>query len=144
MIVPTTLEVPVKLVFPDAETVVNAPVLAEPDPIAPGEAKVAPFNEDAFKFATLVVEETVNGAVPVATFEIKLLAVIEPLIRGEVEYAGVVDEEVLFPNIVYAPAFNNVAFNVPLVMTAVEGAELKIVPSPVNVTDVTEPPLPVA
>jgi hypothetical protein len=47
--------------------VVNAPVLAVPDPIAPGAANVAPFRLLAFRLATLVVEATVNGAVPVAT-----------------------------------------------------------------------------
>ena len=34
-------------------------------PIAPGTAIVAPFREEALRFATLVVEATVNGAVPV-------------------------------------------------------------------------------
>jgi hypothetical protein len=50
--------------------VVNAPVLAVVDPIALGEAKVAPCNEDAFKFGTLVVELMTKGAVPVATVDV--------------------------------------------------------------------------
>jgi hypothetical protein len=48
------------------DTVVKAPLPAVPDPIAPGAAKVAPFKELAFKLATLVVEVTMSGAVPVA------------------------------------------------------------------------------
>lgn len=50
--------------------VVKAPVEAVVEPIAPGAAKVAPFKELAFKFATLVVEATENGAVPVARVEV--------------------------------------------------------------------------
>lgn len=41
-----------------------------PPPIVPGLAKVAPFREEAFKLATLVVEETTNGAVPVEIVEV--------------------------------------------------------------------------
>ena len=47
-------------------------------PIGPGTANVAPLNEEAFKLATLVVEVTVNGAVPVATVEVILVPVIDP------------------------------------------------------------------
>jgi hypothetical protein len=36
-------------------------------PIAPGFKNVLPKTEDAFKFATFVVEDTVKGAVPVET-----------------------------------------------------------------------------
>lgn len=47
--------------------VVNAPVDAVPDPMAPGAANVAPLSELALRLATLVVEATTNGAVPVET-----------------------------------------------------------------------------
>ena len=50
--------------------VVNAPVEGVVPPIAPGIAKVAPFRVAAFKFATFVVEETENGAVPVAKVDV--------------------------------------------------------------------------
>jgi hypothetical protein len=50
--------------------VVNAAVPGVLPPIAPGEAKVAPLNEDAFRLATLVVDEITIGAVPVATVEV--------------------------------------------------------------------------
>ena len=53
---------------PEEVRVVKAPVLGVV-PMAPGLAKVAPFNELAFKLVTLVVEETVNGAVPVVTVD---------------------------------------------------------------------------
>ena len=53
-----------------ADTVVNAPVEAVVEPIAPGAANVAPFKEDAFKLATFVVDDTTNGAVPVDTVEV--------------------------------------------------------------------------
>lgn len=46
--------------------VVNLAVPGVVLPIAPGAAKVAPFKDEALKFATFVVLVTVNGAVPVA------------------------------------------------------------------------------
>ncbi len=60
---------------------VKAPVDAVPLPMAPGAAKVAPFKELAFKFATLVVEATTKGAVPVARVEVSwplILTVVIP------------------------------------------------------------------
>jgi len=39
-------------------------------PMVPGAAKVAPERVEAFKLATLVVEVTTRGAVPVATVEV--------------------------------------------------------------------------
>src|SRR6185437_9047107 len=54
---------------PELESVVKAPDPGVPEPIAPGDAKVAPFNDEAFKFATLVVELTTSGAVPLDTVE---------------------------------------------------------------------------
>jgi hypothetical protein len=58
--------------------VVKAPVLAVVPPIGPGLANVAPDNELAFKLATLVVLLTINGAVPVTTVLVKVLAVLFP------------------------------------------------------------------
>ena len=49
---------------------VKAPVLAVPLPIAPGAANVAPLSEEALRLATLVVEVTTNGAVPIATVDV--------------------------------------------------------------------------
>jgi hypothetical protein len=64
-------EAPVPIVeLPDEVNVVKAPVLGVPEPIGPGAAKVAPFRELAFKLATLVVEATTKGAVPVARVEV--------------------------------------------------------------------------
>ncbi len=64
-------ETPVAIVLaPDEVRVVKAPVEAVPEPIGPGAAKVAPLSELAFKLATLVVEATTNGAVPVARVEV--------------------------------------------------------------------------
>ena len=57
----------VLVITPLAETVVNAPVLGVPLPMAPGAAKVAPLKEEAFKLATLVVLAMEKGAVPVAS-----------------------------------------------------------------------------
>ena len=45
-------------------------------PIAPGAAKVAPLRLLAFKLATLVVEVTTRGAVPTATVEVSVVALI--------------------------------------------------------------------
>lgn len=56
-----------------AVTVVKVPAAAVPPPIAPGAAKVAPFKEEAFRLATLVVEATTKGAVPVARVEVNWL-----------------------------------------------------------------------
>jgi len=64
------VERPVSVIEVLAERVVKAPVEAVPEPIGPGAAKVAPFKEEAFKLATLVVDATTNGAVPVARVEV--------------------------------------------------------------------------
>ena len=63
----------------------NAPLLAVVPPIAPGAANVAPFKLAAFKLATLVVDATVNGAVPVAIVEVTVVkrpvdAVVAPML----------------------------------------------------------------
>jgi hypothetical protein len=75
-------EAPVPMVLlPLLVKVVKAPVEGVV-PIAPGLAKVAPFKDEAFKFATLVVEATTKGAVLVATVEVNcplILAVVIPL-----------------------------------------------------------------
>lgn len=74
---------------PVAVNVVNAPVLAVPEPIEPGAANVAPFNDEAFKFATLVVDATVNGAVPVAIVDVIVVnlpveAVVAPIVAPSI------------------------------------------------------------
>src|ERR1700704_3835404 len=46
--------------------VVKAPVEGEPLPIGPGSAWVFPLRVEAFRFGTLVVDETTSGGVPVA------------------------------------------------------------------------------
>ena len=61
---------PVKVTRLFAASVVNAPVPAVVEPIGPGEAKVAPLRLDAFKLATLVLEVTMNGAVPLAIVDV--------------------------------------------------------------------------
>jgi hypothetical protein len=67
-------DVPAKVILPEVnpESVreVNTPDPGVPDPIEPGDAKVAPFKDEAFKFGTLVVEDMTKGAVPVATVEV--------------------------------------------------------------------------
>ena len=59
--------VTVDVITSEVEIVVNAADPAVVLPILPGLLNVAPFNVEAFKFATLVDDETVNGAVPVDT-----------------------------------------------------------------------------
>ncbi len=59
----------------------KAPVPGVPPPIAPGAAKVAPLSVEALRFATLVVEEMTNGAVPVPRVEVNcpdILIVVIP------------------------------------------------------------------
>jgi hypothetical protein len=48
---------------------VKLPVSGVVAPIAPGTAKVAPFNVLAFKFGMFVLLATVNGAVPLVTLK---------------------------------------------------------------------------
>ena len=57
----------VLVITPEAEIVVNAPDPGVVLPMDPGEAKVAPNKELAFKFGTTVVLAIVNGEVPVDT-----------------------------------------------------------------------------
>ena len=57
----------VLVMTPEADTVVKVPVDGVVPPMAPGEANVLPLSKDAFKLATFVVDEIVNGAVPVDT-----------------------------------------------------------------------------
>jgi hypothetical protein len=49
---------------------VNVPAAAVPPPIAPGAEKVNPLSDEAFRFATFVVDDTTNGAVPVLIVEV--------------------------------------------------------------------------
>jgi hypothetical protein len=58
------------LINPEADIVVNTPVDGVEDPIGPGLANVAPLKVDALKLATVVVDETTNGAVPVDTVDV--------------------------------------------------------------------------
>jgi len=64
--------------------VVNAPVDAVPDPMAPGAANVAPLSELALRLGMLVVLATTNGAVPLAS-----VLVIWPV--AEIVVAATVD-----------------------------------------------------
>lgn len=73
----------VLVITPVALKVVNAPAAGVPPPMAPGAANVAPLNVDAFRFATLVVEATENGAVPV-TNVLVICPVAEMVVKAEV------------------------------------------------------------
>ena len=89
-----TLEVIAPLTF----IVVNDPVLAVVDPIAPGLANVAPTSELALRLGMLVVDEITSGAVPVKTLD-----VINPLAPMVVNKpVSAVDDPI-------APGFANVA-----------------------------------
>jgi hypothetical protein len=70
------VEKPVPETVDEADSVVKAPEPALVDPMDPGDAKVAPLSDDAFRFATFVVDVTAKGAVPVAIFEISWVPVI--------------------------------------------------------------------
>ena len=52
---------------PVVVTEVKLPAAGVVPPIVPGDANVVPFNDDAFKLGTFVVDAITNGAVPVAT-----------------------------------------------------------------------------
>ena len=74
-----------------ADNVVNAPAAAVVPPIAPGAVNVAPFSELAFRLATLVVEATMSGAVPVAivlwtVVNLPVVGVVLPIAGGEARY----------------------------------------------------------
>ena len=64
-------------IFPDAAFAKIRKLFPVP---ATALTKSATFACATFKFATRVVDVTVNGAVPVATFEIKVLAVMLPAV----------------------------------------------------------------
>jgi hypothetical protein len=138
------VENPVPLTVEDADRVVNAPVPAVPLPIAPGAANVAPPRDEAFRLATLVVDVTVNGAVPIATVdtnagaEILLLDVIAlvlvPATAGQVRVAvPLVDPlPVIMQAVVpVTPQFSAVSLSV--VNVAVEAVPLPIAPGVANV-----------
>jgi hypothetical protein len=57
-------------VVPLALSVVNAPVDGVVEPTAPGDAKVEPPNDDAFRLGTFVVDAMTSGAVPVASVDV--------------------------------------------------------------------------
>lgn len=61
----------VEVSTPEAARVVNDPVFGVVEPIVPGATHVDPSRRDTLRLGTTVVEETVNGAVPVPTVEIK-------------------------------------------------------------------------
>ena len=65
-------------------TLENVPEPAVPPPIAPGEAKVAPLSKAALRLETSVFDETVKGAVPEATVETNVFAVMLPETTGDV------------------------------------------------------------
>src|SRR5271168_143011 len=60
---------------------------------------------------------------------------------GAAVYAGAAELLPLFPRTLPAPALARLAVTVPEEVTALDGVELKTVPSPVKVTLVTLPPL---
>jgi hypothetical protein len=66
---------------PEALKLVKAPVFAALDPIGEGDANVAPFRLDAFKFATFVVDDTTSGGVGEATVEISCEPVIVEVVK---------------------------------------------------------------
>lgn len=102
-------------------SVVNTPVDATLDPIAPGLANVAPPKLLAFKLATLVVDATINGAVPVVTVLVTVvkrpvLAVVEPIAGGLTKLN--VPPSVKLPVLVTVPVKVN-PFTVPVPLTEV-------------------------
>ncbi len=117
-----------------SESVVNVPAAAVPPPIAPGLANVAPLREEAFRFATLVVLETANGAVPVDTVEVncpltlRLVPVAAPItgvtnvglmLITNVEPVPVCDPtDVAFPTEVMTPVRLALVVTVPAVNPA--------------------------
>ena len=57
---------------------------AVPPPITPGAAKVAPLRLLALRLATLVVEVTTKGAVPIATVDVSCVALTaRPAVRSD-------------------------------------------------------------
>jgi hypothetical protein len=95
-------------------TVVNLPVLAVVEPSAPGAANVEPFNELAFKLATLVVDATINGAVPIAIVDVICpfadIVVNAPDDAVVAPIVPVKSDALIFPFAKIAHAFVNVLF----------------------------------
>jgi hypothetical protein len=66
-------------------------------PIAPGDPKVAPFKDEAFKFVTLVVDATTKGAVPVVA--VLVIVVNLPVDAVVPPIAGGLDKSNVPPNV---------------------------------------------
>lgn len=115
----------------------NAPPAADvSDDVTTFDASVVPVNVPAAAApAVIVLQPNPVPVVHVSAFD-------APLHEGTARSLGVV--AVTAPRTVLAVWFFSVAVTVPVVVTALEGVDERIVPSPVNVTDVTVPLLPAA
>ena len=116
--------------------VVNVPLVnvaldAVVEPITPGAANVAPFNEEAFKLATLVVDAITNGAVPVATVDV-ICPVWDAVVNAPVD--GVVAPIlILFNADIVEPNATAVApIVILLFVNPVLGIPVKLVPTNVG------------
>jgi hypothetical protein len=139
------------VVAPDDVNVVKAPVLAVPDPMAPGTAKVAPLRELAFKLGTLVVEVTTSGAVPIATVEVSwvpetpAVEVIAPdpivpvTVKSPPKEVRLLPETVKVLSKVVAPCKVRVPVELPIVVAAVPVEFTKAVPKMVVAPRVAMP-----
>jgi hypothetical protein len=125
------------VVVPVAVNAANVPAEAAVPPIAPGLANVAPLRLDAFKFATLVVDATVNGAVPVVAVDVTVVKRPVDAVVAPIEVLLIVDAVVGL--IVNAPAGLIATVPVPdgLIATA-KLAGLKVT-APVAVSVVNAP-----
>lgn len=100
-------------------------------PIAPGAAIVAPPKLEAFKLATLVVDATVNGAVPVASVEV-IAPVALIVLNAPVDAVP----PPIAPGAAKVAPFNVVALLVPLPLTVSDDpvpstiAAVALVPEP--------------
>jgi hypothetical protein len=137
---PVTVRPPLAVCSPVDPSVVKDPAAAVVPPMAPGIAIVAPFRVAAFRLATLVVEDTANGAVPVASVlvicPVALIvlnapvdAVVPPIGPGVVSAVamsattmprklGCAAEPVVGPaNTIFAACVARVSVSVPVVVT---------------------------
>ena len=118
--------------IPEVDNVVKAPEPAVVLPILPGDPNVAPLNVDAFKFATLVDDAIVNGAVPVDKVEVitpvaeivvkePVDAIVLPILPGLLNVAPLSNDEFKFATTVDDETVNGaVPVDKVLVITPLE------------------------
>ena len=160
--VSVVLNAPLVVKFP-ASVMVNDPLLTPVPPYVPPITE--PCHVPAVIVPTVAMSVPVNLLAAMLPANIVLVTCDEPIVNvpdpallvtfppvnagislaiNDLNVGAALLPNVGPANTVFFVCALSVADNVPVVVTALDGVELKTVPSPVNVTEETLPPLPVA